>query len=275
MTDSNRIRTAREACRRLGFELVATDDETAPIARPGANARSIFPGADPRPIALEPVGEPTPAAVLPAVGRAVRAGRTCLLVPDDEAGASELASLLRDPIGAKSVDGSGCRTFHAGVDRVHTDGGGLALYDAGDSFGRPDFEWYEEPGGGQRDRSGSDQCRLALAADGEPAAVLSGVEALRCPGPDPAAFAHRYRREADSLFHVYGAGNHQVGVFSGVTAMRERGFHPVPAPVVPEFHLPGPSDGAWGVLADGGETIRTANGAFEVPPASDGDPTGV
>lgn len=264
MSDPNGIRTARDVCRRLGYELAADDDGPAgALARPGTNARSIHEGREPRPIAPVPVGDPTAAAVLSAVGQAASAGRTCLLVPDDTTSATELATLLRAPIGAKSVDGTGCRTFHAGVDRVHLDGGGLALYDAGDSLGRPTFEWHEELATPAEDRTGSDECRLVLSANGDTAAVLAGTDALGCPGPDPAAFAHRYRREADRLFHVYGS-DHEVGVFSGVRAMRERGFHPVPAPVVPERYLAGPAGDAWAVLGNDGETLHTNGGSVDV-----------
>lgn len=264
MTEPTSIRAARDVCRRLGFELSADDDGRASaLARPGTNARSIPERGEPRPIALVPVGDPTPATVLSAVGEAASAGRTCLLVPEGRTSDTELAALLRAPIGAKSVDDAGCRTFHAGVDRVHLDGGGLALYDAGDSLGRPTFEWHEELASPTGDRTGTDERRLVFSANGDPAAVLPGTDALGCPGPDPGAFAHRYRREADRLFHVYG-NDHEVGVFSGVRAMPERGFHPVPAPVVPERHLPGPAGDAWVVLGDDGETLYTDGGSVDV-----------
>jgi hypothetical protein len=264
MTDPSGIRAARDACRRLGFELAADDSDgrASALARPGADARSIHSG-DPRPIAIVPVADPTPAAVLSAVGEAASAGRTCLLVPAGPTEATELTALLRAPTGAKSVDDAGCRTLHSGVDRIHLDGGGLALYDAGDDFGRPTFEWHEELATPAGDRTGTDDRRLVLSANGEPAAVLPGTGALGCPGPDPAAFAHRYRREADRLFHVYGS-DHEVGVFSGVRAMRERGFHPVPAPVVPERHLPGPAGEAWAVLDGHAGTVRTDGGTVEL-----------
>lgn len=273
MTEPRRQSALRDLCERLGYRLDAPGDARADaLARPTADARTIHAvgetdAGDPTPLAVEFVDAPSPAATLTAVGRAAREDRTCLLVPETTDAATRMAELLASPTGVRSVDGAGNRTFHAGADRVHLEGGGLALYDAGSAIGRPTFRWFEEAAVETRDdgRSGSDDRRLILEVDGDLAAVLEGVDALACPGADPTAFEHHYRRESDRLFHVYDADGREVGVFSGVAAMRDRGFHPVPAPVVPERHLPGPVGDAWAVLPPRGERLLVAGGERELP----------
>jgi hypothetical protein len=264
MTDPARLRTARDACRRLGYRLRTGPDR--PLAYPdpdGEGGSTLF--EEPVPVELEPVSDPTPVGTLAAVGQAAQEDHACLFAPDTGPSARTIAKTLRTPTGLEGTDERGCRRFYVGPDRVHLDRGGLALYDAGDSLGRPTFEWFEEPDGSPDGRSGKDQRRLVLAADGDPVAVLAGTETLQCPGPDPDTFEFRYERKSDGLFHVDEPGGRTVGVFSGVTAMRDQGFHPVPAPVLPEQHLQGSVGDRWAVLHPDGDRVLTAHGGRNLP----------
>ncbi len=241
MRDSSTTAAVRDACQRLGYEL--NDDRAVRLADPGD---------DPVPVAGGPatveVSEPDstdPHAALSLVARAAARDRVALLVARDTAAADRLVATLADPPLVAGETDTGERTFHVGNDRVHLAEGGLALYVVaeGPPYRTPEFEWREERAAdattaGTRTPTGADEKRLVLAADGERVTTLGGVETLACPGPARERFTHYYERGDDRLIHVSAADGGPTGVFDTVSAMRGRGFVPVPAPVVPEhvFH---------------------------------------
>jgi len=266
MSDRPSLAVAREACERLGYDASV---ETAPLASPTDGATPI--AGDPAPVEATVLDGTDPHEAVAVVARAASRDRVALLVAPDEDAGRRLRDLLADPPVLRAESDTGARGFHTGADRVHLDEGGLALHVTRDGppHPTPAFEWDEEPepeaGDERRERTGTDRRRLVLAADGEVVTRLDGVGALACPGPSRERFTHHYRREDDRLFHVYDAGGTPAGVFAGVRAMRERGFHPVPAPVVPEhlFHdAERPPRRCWAVLGpDGG--LVTDTGAVE------------
>lgn len=229
-----RTTTAARTCRRLGYEPRETEhglradptDDATPLAGPPAPVEVFHP-------------DPDDAHGLCAVvaGAAARDRVALLVAPDADAAERVRVTLADPPLLAAETD-TRERTFHTGSDRVHLAEGGLALSvdTGGPPHLTPTFEWHEagEHARDATDRTGSDEPPLVLSVDGEAYTTLSGVDALTCPGPARERFTHFYRREDDRLFHVYTADGEPVGVFEGVAAMRGRGFHPVPAPVVPE-----------------------------------------
>jgi hypothetical protein len=272
MTDPTHLAAARRACERLGYQLNTPESVGADaIAWPGDGATPVPGGRHgPRPMGVEFVDGADPAATLSTLANAMHWNRTCLLVARDAGTAEDLVDVLSGPVGARGEDELGARRLYAGPDRVHLDGGGLALYDGG--IRRPDFEWFEESAdggdrGGAGPGAGSDDRRLVCSVDGSAVAVLDGVDDLRCPGPPRESFGLRYERGEDRLFHVFDADGREVGVFSGVRAMRDRGFHPVPAPVVPEHVLPGRATSAWAVLDPERDRLFVDGGELELPEA--------
>jgi hypothetical protein len=227
---------ARETCERLGYE---PQEDDPLLAHPTDDATPV--AGDPVPIEVSTPDPAEPHGVLAVVARAAARDRVALLVARDAEAERLRSTLATPPLVAAETD-TGERTFHTGSDRVHLAEGGLALFvdTDGPPHLTPTFEWAEGTADGDADpdRTGSDDRPLTLTVDGDPLTTLDGVETLACPGPARERFTHFYRREDDRLFHVYTADGEPVGVFSTVAAMRGCGFHPVPAPVVPEhvFH---------------------------------------
>lgn len=229
----------------------------------GLTVRGDLDAGDSRPIEVVAT-DGDPVRVTTALGNARKRGRDVLFVPDGpepERSADRVVGVLSDPVGAKAVDADGYRTLYPGPDRVHLAEGGLAAVGTDDLGPGParsiDFEWFEEPADrsgdasgadGHDDRTGSDDQRLVLEADGHAVAVVDGVDELSCPGPDRAAVPFYYRRGDDRLFHVFRSDGSPVGVFDGVRRMRRQGFVPIPAPLVPERELSGSPAGHWGVV---------------------------
>ncbi len=259
MSDRAPLAAGRAACERFGYEV---SDDDLPVAHPRATATPL--AGSPAPVEVTVLDDADPHAAASVVARAAARNRVALLVGRDSAIAADLHDALADPPMARAETDTGERTFHTGSDRVHLAEGGLALHVVRERpHPRPTFEWHEEPADGSRDRAGADRRRLALAADDERVTTLDGVETLSCPGPDRERFTHFYRRENDRLFHVYDATGDPTGVFSTVQAMRGRGFHPVPAPVVPEhlFHDAERSPRqSWAVLDPENERVTADHG---------------
>ncbi|MFB6256720.1 MAG: hypothetical protein ABEH58_08375, partial [Haloplanus sp.] len=90
---------------------------------------------------------------------------------------------------------------------------------------------------------------LDLRADGSVVARLDGVDGLDCP--PRARFPYAYRRDGDKQIRVVDFAGRPVQRYTGIGAMRDGGFRPVPAPLVPEHMFNGAIDGWWAVLVDG------------------------
>jgi len=261
MSDRAPLAVGRSGCERLGYDV--QDDDGLVVARPSETATPL--AGSPAPVEVTVRDDADPHAAASVVARAAARDRVALLVGRDADVAADLHEALADPPLVRVETETGERTFHTGSDRVHLAEGGLALHVVRERpHSRPAFEWHEEPAGeGDPDRAGADHRRLVLTADGERVTGLDGVDTLTCPGPERARFTHFYRREDDRLFHVYDADGEPTGVFDTVQAMRGRGFHPVPAPVVPEhlFHDAERSPRrSWAVLDPESERLTADDG---------------
>lgn len=263
LLDGAGYETPREADGpRVAHATPAADRPIGPAGRGGDH----FP-----PLSLVPLHEvPDPWEVVVAAADAARNDRVALFVPhgrDRRSVARAVSRILDSPPAVAGEADDGTRTFYTGPDRVHLDGGGLALLGDRDPLidGDPRFEWFEERrdgtdgDGDDPGRSGSDAKRLVLAVDDDPVAVVDGVDVLDCPGPDPRSFPYSYRRE-DGVFVVRDRSGGLVGTFAGVRAMRDRGFVPVAAPVVPELEFPEAVSRSWAVLDPDEPVVRTASG---------------
>jgi hypothetical protein len=269
-------------CRRAGLTVTRPESGAEPpgVARPDGAAASpphsgpfdptrTAPNADPpsvstllssgRSVAIESIREPDPTLVLSRLWNDRNNGRAALFVAPDRGTAEWIETLLTPPIGARTVDEEG-RTFHAGPDRVRLDEGGYAAVPAG-----TELEWREsttsrEPvdltveggdgeGGDAADRAPASEPWLTLLADGDVVARLDGVDALGCP--PRGRFPYAYRRDRDKQIRVVDFAGRPVQRYTGIGAMRDGGFQPVPAPLVPEHMFDGSIDGWWAVLVDG------------------------
>lgn len=257
-----------ERCRRRGYEVRRPEDGGEPpgVAVPGGDADPPFGPA--RALGLEPLAEADPTTVLSRLWTNQEHDRgTIFLVPDSIV-AEGVETILAPPVGADTDDDG--RVFYAGPDRVPLREGGYAAVPTG-----TELEWRETdepfPAGIDDDAGGvtdtdttatadtdataaddgtppepSGGGRLELRADGEPLAVLSGVDELDCP--PRGRFPYAYERDEDKRIRVRDYAGRPVETFGGVSAMREGGFRPVPAPLVPEHMLDGDATGWWEVV---------------------------
>jgi hypothetical protein len=242
-----------ERCERAGYDVVTTDDpgEAPAVATPTAAAVGLV--DDPRPIAVEPLGEDTvgPEAVVPRLASALAADRDCLFVTPAPGGGDALArlvaSICQTPTALAADEPEG-RRFYSGPDRVPLSDGSYACVRApADSL-----RWREV-------RTGADRPRLELSVADEVAAVFEHVDALA--DPDRASFRHAYRRNDRGQFEVRERGA-AVDRFPSVAAMRRGGYTPVAMPLVPEHLFPDGSDPerAWAVCAIGDDTVFRPDG---------------
>jgi len=225
---------------------------------PGGDADPPFGPA--RALGLEPLAEADPTTVLSRLWTNQEHDRgTIFLVPDSIV-AEGVETVLAPPVGAATSDGDG-RVFYAGPDRVPLSEGGYAAVPTG-----TELEWRETAesfpagiddadagtatdtdAGAETDAAETaSEGRLELRADGEPLAVLSGVDELNCP--PRGRFPYAYERDDDKRIRVRDYAGRPVETFGGVSAMREGGFRPVPAPLVPEHMLDGDATGWWEVV---------------------------
>ncbi len=225
-----------------GCRITRNDDPVEPPAT--ATGTAALRGPADTPLAVEPLTGPTPLSVVAPIAAAARAGRRPLLVVDGADADSALevlggAFLLRD----ERANG---RRFFSIPERVR-------LRDDTYACVRTDGSptWRESPlrdgpfataertdpgDAADSGRTGTDGPALVLETDGSVVAAFPSVASLRCPGPDPAAFRHRYARGEDGRFRVF---DHErtVGVYGGVAAMRANAYRPVSMPLVPEHHV--------------------------------------
>ncbi|AXG11111.1 hypothetical protein [Haloplanus rubicundus] len=277
MTDAL-FETGVARCRREGLTVTRSDDRGEPpgVARP-ANAVPSPDDARPfeprratpadgapsvsallssgRTVAIESIRDPEPTLVLSRLWNDRNNGRAALFVAPDRETADRIEAILAPPVGVRAADTEG-RRFFAGPDRVALAEGGYAAVPAGTTL-----EWQEsttarEPVGLIVDGEGGDAdvdaetavsgSWLELRADGEVVARLDGVDTLDCP--QRAQFPYAYRRDDDKRIRVVDFAGRPVQRYTGIGAMRDGGFQPVPAPLVPEHMFDGAVDGWWAVL---------------------------
>lgn len=243
----------------------ATDDTQTPESAddeptgPTALSELVAGGA----VAVEPIREADPTVVLSRLWNDRNHDRAALFVAPDDRVAEAVRSLLSPPVGVSDADADG-RTFHNGPDRVPVEEGGYAAVPAGttlrwrETTTPPDptgivatpVETTDAPddgeGGVGRWDETDDATWLALQADGEPLVRLSGVDALARPPRD--RFPYSYERDRDKQIRVRDFAGRPVARYTGIGAMREGGFQPVPAPLVPEHMFDGSVAGTWAVV---------------------------
>jgi hypothetical protein len=221
------------------------------IDRPesGAEPPAVATRGDDR-VAVEPLAadDATPVVITSRLAHALDRDRRALFVARDAATADAVRDLLAEPpLLAARRDGR--RTFHVGPDRVPVSGGGYACVRA-EGLGEPTFDWRETdtPAGPVTAHPDVDAAalgdagrpvvpRLVCEVDGDPVAVLGGVESLRTPPDDAFPFAYR-RDPADKRFRVRrGDDGTVVETLGGFAALRDAGYVPVPMPLVPEHVL--------------------------------------
>ena len=258
-----------DRCRRATLSVTRPADSGKPpaIARPGTDGSPDSAGpvadlaTDGRPVAVEPIRDPSPTLVLSRLWNDRRHGRAALFVVPDRERAGRIETLLADPVGVRAADDRG-RTFHSGPDRVPLAEGGYAAVPAG-----TDLRWRESTTvralGGIRaeatDQTDADPAAISdgsatdtddpwleLLADDEVLVRLADVDALDCPARE--RFPYAYARDRDKQIRVVDFAGRPVQRYPGIGAMRDGGFRPVPAPLVPEHMFDAPVDGWWSVV---------------------------
>jgi hypothetical protein len=208
-----------------GYDVTRLDGRASPAAvATGGEAPAAVTD---RPLSVEPLGRASPLRVVAALADAATDRRAVVFVSDADR-ASAARSILADPFLLRA-DRDSCRTFHDVPDRIQLPDGSFA------AVATDDATWREEPATDGVTGDGRDP-RLLLESDDRLLAALESVETLTCPGPETAAFPFRYYRGEEGRIHV-ADGEREVGTFTGITAMRDHGFHPVSLPLVPEHHL--------------------------------------
>jgi hypothetical protein len=256
-------------CRRAAMSVTRPADGGQPpaIARPRAAGHPVGDGTRPpetvgapveadRPVAIEPIREPSPTLVLSRLWNDHQHDRTALFVVPDRDTADRIETLLASPAGVRDADDRG-RTFYTGPDRVPLAEGGYAAVPAG-----TDLRWRESTTACAMDgvatgtvdpddaRRSPDDPWLELLADGEVLVRLDGIGALDCPARE--RFPYAYARDRDKQIRVVDFAGRPVQRYPGIGAMRDGGFQPVPAPLVPDHMFDAPIDGWWAVtVADG------------------------
>ena len=223
-----------------GYETTRLDGADLPtaVARGGSAPDAVTD----RPLSVEPLARATPLELVARLADAARNRRATAFVAAPET-AERAVETLDDPFlrPGGSADGvgdgdagesgeRGGRRFYSIPDRIHLCDGTLAAVGAAGGL-----SWREDATARGVTGDG-DAPALVLRAGGDPVVALPSVDALTCPGPEPDAFPFRYAREDDRRLHV-SSRDREVGTFTSITAMRDRGFRPAPLPLVPEHHL--------------------------------------
>ncbi|MFC6837244.1 hypothetical protein [Halomarina ordinaria] len=242
MTVSPTLASGVRFLRERGYDVTRPDDRGEPdaLATPTPAARPLLDHLpdDERSVAIERLETVDPTTVVERVAGAVAADRLCAFVAS-AADAEAIRDVLTDPPLVVRETSAGMRTFYAAPDRIRLADRGFALCRR--FF--PEFRWEEVP-------VGEGAPRLVLYDDGEVVAVLDSTASLSCP---PArAFPYSYARADDKRIHVADREGHRLASFPTIRAMKQAGYAPVPAPLVPEHVLDGRCDVAddWAVLVD-------------------------
>lgn len=249
---TRRLEVVESALRERGFELTETD--AGLVARSGT--LEVLEHSVPLSVTYPERGEPL--LVVSQVANAAQAGHVPLLIVDQWT-REAVRSVLADPFALAGRE-SGGRRFYSIPDRILLTDDTFACTRSTDQL-----QWQEAPVVGETDTDvtateGTDSPQLLLQAGDRIAAVLESVDALRCPGPAPEAFATRYER-VDDRFQVY-EGDEVVGSYADVRAMRTDGYAPTPLPLVPEHHVRSNARLARGVVLAAVEGDTTS---FEPP----------
>ncbi|WP_152418885.1 hypothetical protein [Natronorubrum sulfidifaciens] len=228
--DASRLAAVLADLRDRGYHCPEpADDELSAVATDGDHP---IDGSD-DPLSVERARDVTPLSLVSHIGAAADAGRVPVLVVD-KWDLADVREILGEPFLLRGRS-DGRRQFYSIPDRI-------ALTDGRYACVRTDTEprWQEESPAmmsvdDDRDRTGTDEPRLVLEADGS---VQAGLEAgtLTCPGPDPAVFPYRYSRGTDRRIHVFDQ-DREVGRYAGIAAMRANAYRPVAMPLVPERHV--------------------------------------
>ncbi|MBZ6494968.1 hypothetical protein [Natrinema longum] len=223
-----------------GYRCPDPVDVEAPVVATGGDHPADGPDA---PLSVERVREVTPLSLVSGLADAAHAGHAPVLVVD-EWGVEDARAVLGEPFLLRGRR-DGRRRLYSIPDRI-------ALTDGRYACVRTDAnpQWREESvttataleaGRAEpsiedgRDRTGTDEPRLVLKADGTVQAALA-ADALTCPGPDPDAFPYRYGRGADKRIHVFDR-DREVGRYAGIAAMKGNAYRPVSLPLLPEHHV--------------------------------------
>lgn len=246
MTHARRLDTVRSELAERGYDVDDVDDHgDAAAAVPTDRTDRI---GVPGPLSVV-VGRPDPTALLEAIGDAVAAGRTALLVahPTD---APAIRGILTDPPGVADRTERG-RTFYNTPDRLRAGDAGIACCRADAAP-----TWRAEPADGVT----GEGTRFVLDADGEAAAAFGALGALSCPSAD--AFEYAYRRDADGRFRVRKLPTDRVvGRFPSVRELKANAYRPVPAPLVPDAVVDGHLPEAWALATVEGGRVTRIEGA--------------
>ncbi|WP_435335415.1 hypothetical protein [Haloarchaeobius sp. TZWWS8] len=239
--------------RRAGYEVRA--DDGPPVGSASGETTGLCRMDGPVVAQALAPGMVTAETIVPLLANGVEDGRATLFVVPTETDVGSALHVLDRPYCVAREDGDRCRTFFNGPDRVQLDDGRYALGRASE------YVWREvQPGEAELEgRTGSDRKEVELVGDGEALALFADVDALSCPSAS--AFPYSYGRDADKQFHVRRRDGTEVGRFSGVRAMRENGFTPIPMPLVPEqVFRSGSLAGSWAVVAEDSFTVHTVDG---------------
>lgn len=226
--DSSRLAAVLTDLRDRGYRCPdPADNEVSAVASDGEHPIN---GSD-DPLSIERVRDVTPLSLVSHIGAAADAGRVPVLVVD-KWDLEDAREILGEPLLLRGRS-DGRRQFYSIPDRI-------ALTDGRYACVRTDTDpqWHEESSTATddgRDRTGTDEPRLVLEADGSVQAVLE-ADTLTCPGPDPAVFPYRYSRGTDRRIHVFDQ-DREVGRYAGIAAMRANAYRPVAMPLVPERHV--------------------------------------
>ncbi|WP_153952513.1 hypothetical protein [Halosegnis longus] len=222
------VLTELRAC---GHTVERPDDAGEPTALATGGSGPLDFAAEP--VAVERVGS-DPTTLVERAADAARSDRATLYVTSaDEA--TTVGDILSTPRFVAD-ERDGFRQFYPVPDRIQLADGSYAAVRATQPTAR-----YGESARARADRvltwreaPGDDDPSLVLDVNRQSTVTLDSVASLTNPGP-ASVFPYRYTRR-DGSFRVL-QGDEEVGRFASIGAMRERGYQPVPVPLVPEHHL--------------------------------------
>ena len=202
-----------------GRDFTISDDNPT-VARGDATA---FVGVD-APLEVVPLANDRPLTVISAISTAVDSGRVPILIVDQDS-EHTVGEFLSAPFGLAGSQ-NGTRQFYATEGRIRLADGSYACTPTDGPL-----LWTEAP-----ESESTEPRQLQLMSNSESIATIESAEAIACPAPHPDQFQYRYSRNEDGQFVVY-SGTEAVGRYAGVSAMRDDGIQPIPAPLIPAQHI--------------------------------------